>query len=65
MLVQFEKTDKKGAVIGWTAAGVGAFFITEWLIHLPLLNVVSQPFPHIWRALLNAGLVYSNWLVKP
>ena len=26
--------------MGWTAAGVGAFFITEWLLHLPLLDVV-------------------------
>ena len=38
---QFERTEKKPAVIGWTAAAVGAFFFTEWLIHLPLLNVVS------------------------
>ena len=40
--MQFEKTEKKPAVIGWTAAAVGAFFVTEWLIHLPLLNVVSH-----------------------
>ena len=39
--LQFEKTEKKPAVIGWTAAAVGAFFLAEWLIHLPLLNVVS------------------------
>ncbi|CAL5225357.1 g8160 [Coccomyxa viridis] len=37
---KFEKTEKKPAVIGWTAAAVGAFFLTEWLIHLPLLNVL-------------------------
>ena len=40
--MQFEKTEKKPAVIGWTAAAVGAFFVTEWLIHLPLVNVVSH-----------------------
>ncbi|CAK0735769.1 hypothetical protein CVIRNUC_000636 [Coccomyxa viridis] len=35
---KFEKTDKKPAVIGWTAAAVGSFFLAEWLIHLPLLD---------------------------
>ena len=39
--VQFEKTDKKAAVIGYSAAAVIAFFFSEWLIHLPLLNVVG------------------------
>lgn len=37
---KFEKSDKKGAVIGWSAAAVFAFFFSEWLIHLPLLNVL-------------------------
>ncbi|KAK9798601.1 hypothetical protein WJX73_006868 [Symbiochloris irregularis] len=37
---KFEKSDKKGAIIGYTAAGVLAFFFSEWLIHLPLLNLL-------------------------
>ncbi|EIE26783.1 hypothetical protein COCSUDRAFT_64655 [Coccomyxa subellipsoidea C-169] len=37
---KFEKSDKKAAIVGWTAAGVGAFFITEWLLHLPLLDAL-------------------------
>ncbi len=38
--LQFEKSNNKAAIVGWTAAGVGAFFVTEWLLHLPLLDVV-------------------------
>ena len=45
LCVQFEKTDKKPAVIGWTAAAVGAFFLAEWLIHLPLLDFVRPLLP--------------------
>ncbi len=48
--MQFEKTEKKPAVIGWTAAAVGAFFVTEWLIHLPLLNVVIHLTQRLSRA---------------
>lgn len=39
--LQFEKSDNKGAIIGYGAAGLIAFFFSEWLIHLPLLNFVS------------------------
>ena len=49
--MQFEKTDKKPAVIGWTAAAVGAFFLAEWLIHLPLLDFVR---PLLSQMLLHA-----------
>lgn len=35
---KFEKSDNKGAIIGYGAAGLIAFFFSEWLIHLPLLN---------------------------
>ena len=45
--MQFEKTDKKPAVIGWTAAAVGAFFLAEWLIHLPLLDFVRPLLPQM------------------
>ncbi|CAL8467120.1 g6656 [Coccomyxa elongata] len=37
---KFEKSNNKAAIVGWTAAGVGAFFVTEWLLHLPLLDVL-------------------------
>ena len=43
---QFEKADNKAAIIGWSAAGLGAFFFTEWLIHLPGLNLVRLPRKH-------------------
>jgi hypothetical protein len=36
----YEKSDNKVAVVGWSAAAVGAFFIAEWLIHLPVFNVL-------------------------
>jgi len=37
---KFEKAENKPAVIGLSAAAAGAFFFTEWLIHLPLMNVL-------------------------
>jgi hypothetical protein len=40
-LLQFEKAENKPVVIGWVSAAVAAFFIAEWLIHLPALDVVS------------------------
>ena len=56
LCMQFEKTDKKPAVIGWTAAAVGAFFLAEWFIHLPLLDFVRPLLP---RMLLTAQLTAS------
>ena len=41
MWLQFEKSNNKGAIIGWTAATAFAIFFSEWLIHLPLFNVVG------------------------
>ena len=46
-LLQFEKSDNKGAIIGYGAAGLIAFFFSEWLIHLPLLSFV-RPFSFLW-----------------
>jgi hypothetical protein len=39
---QFEKAENKPAIIGYSAAAVGALFFSEWLIHLPVFNVVSM-----------------------
>jgi type IV secretory pathway TrbD component len=41
-LLQFEKAENKPVVIGWVSAAVAAFFVAEWLIHLPALDVVSH-----------------------
>jgi hypothetical protein len=38
---QFEKADNKPAIIGYSAAALGAFVFCEWLIHLPVMNVVG------------------------
>lgn len=32
--------ENKPAVVAWGAAGVSAFIFTEWLIHLPALDVL-------------------------
>lgn len=40
-VVQFEKLENKPIVIGYGIAAVFALLATEWLIHLPGLNVVS------------------------
>lgn len=38
--VQFEKVENKAAVVGYIAAAVSALIFTEWLIHLPALDIV-------------------------
>lgn len=35
---KFEKLDNKPAVIGYGVGALVAFFIVEWLIHLPILD---------------------------
>lgn len=40
---KYEKAENKTAVIGYTAAAAAAILTAEWLIHLPLFNVVSVP----------------------
>jgi hypothetical protein len=40
--LQFEKAENKPVVVGWVAAALAAFFVAEWLIHLPALDVVSH-----------------------
>jgi hypothetical protein len=37
---KFEKSDNKTAIIGYSAAAAGALWFSEWLIHLPLFNVL-------------------------
>jgi hypothetical protein len=39
--LQFEKSENKPVVVGWVAAALAAFFVAEWLIHLPALDIVS------------------------
>lgn len=43
--MQFEKVENKPVVIGYLSAAVVSVFFAEWLIHLPLLDVVSGPAP--------------------
>ena len=37
---QFEKSENKVAIVGYSAGALGAFVFAEWLIHLPGLNFV-------------------------
>lgn len=37
---KFEKAENKPVIIAWISAAAFAFFISEWLIHLPALNVL-------------------------
>lgn len=37
---KFERADNKVAIVGYGAAAVGATVFAEWLIHLPLFNVL-------------------------
>lgn len=38
--MQFEKSNNKPVVVGYTVAAVAAFFTAEWLIHLPGLDIL-------------------------
>ena len=46
---QFEASDNKPAVIGYSVAAVFAFFFAEWFIHLPLFNFVSGLPPAVYQ----------------
>ena len=46
---QFEASDNKPAVIGYSVAAVFAFFFAEWFIHLPLFNFVSGLPPAVYK----------------
>lgn len=35
---KFEASDNKAAIVGYSAAAIGALWFSEWLIHLPLLD---------------------------
>lgn len=35
---KFEKAENKPVVVGWIAGALSAFIVTEWLIHLPVLD---------------------------
>ncbi|KAK9835044.1 hypothetical protein WJX81_006644 [Elliptochloris bilobata] len=37
---KFEASSNKPAIVGYSAAALGAFFFLEWLIHLPGLNLI-------------------------
>lgn len=41
LMPQWEKSENKPIVVGYVAAALFAFYISEWLIHLPGLNYVS------------------------
>jgi hypothetical protein len=38
--VQFEKSNNKPVVVGYSIAALAAFFTAEWLIHLPGLDIL-------------------------
>eukprot|EP00882_Tetradesmus_deserticola_P001354 GHRQ01001466.1.p2 GENE.GHRQ01001466.1~~GHRQ01001466.1.p2 ORF type:complete len:143 (+),score=42.68 GHRQ01001466.1:2131-2559(+) len=59
---KFEKADNKPVVIGWVSAAVAAFFIAEWLIHLPALDIVLG-FPVQLVGLLTLPYLGVRWLV--
>ena len=39
--LQFENAQNKPAVAGWAVGAVFALFFAEWLIHKPVLSIVS------------------------
>lgn len=59
---KFEKAENKPVVIGWVSAAVAAFFVAEWLIHLPALDVVLG-FPVQLVGLLTLPYLGVRWFV--
>lgn len=53
---QFEKVENKPVVIAYIIAAFAAFFTTEWLIHLPALDIVSAALWHEQQGLHPAVL---------
>lgn len=54
--LQFEKVENKPVVIAYIIAAFAAFFTTEWLIHLPALDIVSVAVWHEQQGLRPAAL---------
>ncbi|KAI8462887.1 MAG: hypothetical protein J3K34DRAFT_475724, partial [Monoraphidium minutum] len=40
MAEKFDKAENKPVIIGYSLAAISAFFVAEWLIHLPALDVL-------------------------
>eukprot|EP00210_Caulerpa_lentillifera_P005150 g4922.t1 len=59
---KFEQTENKPVVIGYGVAGLVAFLITEWLIHLPGLDFLLG-FPIQLVGVLMAPLLLIRYLV--
>lgn len=62
-ILQFEKSDNKAAIVGYTAAAAGLFFFTEWLIHLPGLNLILG-FPIQLVGVLALPLLYVRYGIE-
>lgn len=62
MSERFDKAQNKPAVIGYSAAAIGAFFAAEWIMHLPLLNALVG-FPVQLVGLLALPVLGVRYLV--
>ena len=62
-VLQFEKSENKAAIVGYTAAAAGLFFFTEWFIHLPGLNIILG-FPIQLVGVLALPLLYVRYGVE-
>jgi len=59
---KWEEADNKAVVVGYSAAAVAAFFISEWFIHLPVLDFLLG-FPVQLVGLLVLPYLLTRWLV--
>lgn len=59
---KFEKVENKPVVVGWLVGAVSAIVIAEWLIHLPLLNVLLG-FPIQFIGLVSTGYLGLRYYV--
>lgn len=59
---KFEKAENKPVVIGWIVGGASAFIVTEWLIHLPLLDLLLG-FPIQLIGVLSVPLLVTRYLI--
>jgi hypothetical protein len=59
---KFEKTENKPVVVGWVAGSFSAFIVTEWLIHLPALDILLG-FPVQLLGVLSLPLIITRYVL--
>lgn len=61
---KFETADNKTAIIGWGIGAISAFIVAEWLMHLPLFNILIGFPVQLLGLAVTPFLVIRYWVEK-